>query len=138
MTSNTTPSGEAKAQSEYSSSFAAYIAFDKNKNTHAAGIDGITTGYWVYYKFLNPVNVLYTYIRIVYAGRGYIVQYSDDGNDWHDTNAVCKSTSIYQDIYMKVSNYGKHKYWRAYCNYSSEQGSSYSANIYELNFYGRE
>ena len=57
MTSNTTPSGVASADSEYSSSYAAYKSFDGDTSTYWSPSNGTTTK-WLQYMFANAVRLV--------------------------------------------------------------------------------
>ena len=138
MTSNTAPSGEAKAINYYDAGLDAFRAFDNNSNYFwAAG--GETKSGWIQYKFVNPVNVKKVKLKnSQYTGsqvNTFKIECSDDGEYWKkSTNTITSTNKAVSGTSLYNINLEKALYWRL----TVLTTVSANINVDELQFYGRE
>lgn len=119
--------------------FTLYNAFDNNEATLActeqAGDSAI--GSYIGYDFGKDVEVARVNGKI--RMREYIIQYSDDKENWNDAIAGTSYSSNNGDNFDNNinSNIGKHRYWRLYV----KNGCSvynWGACVWNLQFYIKE
>lgn len=137
MTSNTTPSGEAFANSEYNIQYSAYKAFDGSLVDGMgewASVDASVS--WVAYDFETPVKVYKwgTYSRYA-TTQTYKIQGSSDRSTWVDesTQHSGLSNNAWHYFVADVSN-SAYRYHRLYM----ENTNIHYTNLKELRFYGRK
>lgn len=132
MTSNTTPSGVARASTEYDATYAAWKAF--NGTWASPGWNPSDATGWVEYEFTQAVKIK----RVDYQGFDYrpsyrlMMQYSTDGVNYVDVselpapsaNSQSKMTTLIATAPTKA------KYWRVANVNQSNQG-------FNFQFYGR-
>lgn len=134
MTSNTTPSGEAKASSEYNSNYPAYRAFDGDDTSTAYTLTKSEANAWIGYIFTHPVKIK----AFRYKGdsnntgrspNGY-VQASNDGVTYTDLKSInYRSISEAKDILINDNLYDRYRI------YNSDTAM---LTAFTLQFYGRE
>jgi hypothetical protein len=142
MTSNTTPSGECFADSEYSSgalSFNAYKAFDNNdSNTSiwASAKAKNSTDVYVGYRFTNAVKIVkISTFWLNWTNTQYKIQGSSDGSNYVDINTFTDTTSATINNHI-LNNTNNYQYYRMYC-ISQTGDNSLGGNIKTLQLYGR-
>ncbi|MCM3256971.1 discoidin domain-containing protein [Paenibacillus lautus] len=140
MTSNTVPSGEASASSNYVNN-PAYMAFDKNIGATAAWVSaaGTTTG-WIQYKF--PYKIIIAKYEIFpqnnlvnRAPKSWTFEGSDDGASWEvldiQTNIVGWATNVAKEF--TIRNPKEKQYYRL--NISANSGDATYVSLNELGMY---
>ena len=147
MTSNTTPSGECIANSEYGANYAAYKAFDGLTNdNHYTAVGATTSAYYLGYVFPEPKIIKFVKVT---ANRGYSGYYniavyggnnlsslsklSDDitveGNTTAEYSAIVNNNSERTTYVFKVDSSSAT---------STHVQSGSALGVVEIQFYGRE
>lgn len=141
MTSNTAPSGEASASSNYTSN-PAYMAFDKNLNGSTGAwlsAAGTTTG-WIQYKFPYKIIIakyeIYPQLNLVNrAPKSWTFQGSDDGASWEvldtQTNIAGWASNVAKEF--TIRNPKEKQYYRL--NISANSGDATYVSLNELGMY---
>lgn len=135
MTSNTTPSGVASAESEYTGN-PAWKAFDGN-NTTASNMESSTLTKWIQYQFERAVKIFRCdyYVKYTTAPTSQInaIKHSDNGTTFIDdvTNISIDNNVKKTTIFNSSS---AHSIWRV--EVTTNPAKSTHAN--EIQFYGRE
>lgn len=129
MTSDTTPSGEAFADSSKTN---AWKSFDGNDATQPDGGGG--TEHYFGYDFETNVKVLKVAIKGYGGNTKNAIQYSNDKSIWSDAQTLSES-DIGSNVLKthNISDSGSHRYWRFY----ESNTVSFTGMIYTLQFYGR-
>jgi len=143
MTSSNTPSGECFADSQYSSSYPPYLAFDGNDSTQWASVDGNTSPYPHYlgYRFDSPICIKKVKIRFGIANshntiKNFAIQASNNGSDYTDIfSGVANDSSSTYDAEYTLSNNNNYNYYRLYVTTSYAGTNACICNT--LQFYGR-
>ena len=138
MTSDTTPSGVASADTNYSG-YPAWKAFDGDNTTNwlvPQGAGG--NGHWVRYEFPSTVTILCAYIKDGLPTKSYKIQGSNDGfsSDIHDLYEETLSSDTGLDKVVIFSNPAPYKYYR-FLSTSDTYYSDGRCSIVTLQFYGR-
>lgn len=135
MTGNTAPSGKCSTSSVYSSTYAAYKAFngvetgDTNRWATANGISNAT----LTYQFPIAIVVNKVYINNATSASITIqLKGSNDGSTYQDIDSAFTVSST-GNITQSISNNASYKYYSLYC--IPQSGSSVS--FWEVQFYGR-
>ena len=116
-----------------------FHAFDNNIETYAStnkvGDDAI--GSYIGYDFGKNVEVSKVDGKI--RMREYIIQYSDDKENWKDAVTGDSNSSNSGDKFSNniSTDIGKHRYWRLYVK-NGCKSSDWSAFVYSLQFYIKE
>ena len=140
MTSNTTPSGVAYASAVRGSGFEAYLAFDNNDSTQWQAFQ-VSPPQYIYYKFATSQRVaLMTMLTANARIYTFKIQSSNDGNTWIDrTDSInLTTTSKSTHKYLLVYNDGEYEYYRVYFSSFKDTNNVQLADIFTLQFYGRE
>jgi len=136
MTSNTTPSGVASANAEYSSRYAWYAFNNNNSNFWGSNA---TTG-WLQYKFDNPTNVKKFDILGGDCGGKVVLKGSNDGSSWTDLctkKDFLSGSDISNEVAtIHIDNKNYYLYYRA--EISDTVPSSFYASVKKLQFYGSQ
>lgn len=141
MTSNTTPSGEAFASSEYSSSAAAWCAFDGDDTTHWYSNDAKNTTFaniYIGYKFVKATkcNVAYIKTKTDVSSITFTIQGSNDGSEWSDlTEELTINAPIDNFIMFNNDNYYKMYKFNIISQKLSTASASSGGRILTLQFY---
>lgn len=113
-----------------------YNAFDNNDETTAstklAGDSAI--GSYIGYDYGKDVEVARVTGKI--RMREYIIQYSDDKENWDDAVEGTSYSSAYGDNFENKinTNIGKHRYWRLYVK-NGCSAYNWGVYVYSLRFY---
>jgi len=143
MTSDTTPEGEVGESAYFSSDNKGWRAFDGTATTFWAIGSPTRTG-WVYYHFVNPVNVLKVALQNIDINSYYIcspktftIEGSNDGVTYTTiTNLTnTNNTRAYVSSY-NIANGIKYTYYRF--NVSDVNQAEGGISIGEIQFYGRK
>ena len=141
MTSNTAPYGEVISDSQYSSSYAAWYAFDSSTSTRWNSSASSFATRYVGYHFINGIKVNKVFIRPYYGGEGlqlkiFKVQASNDNTTWVDlTNEITLENREYSDGYsVDVMPTIPYTYYRVEC-LNSYAGNKNNVSIEEIQFY---
>ena len=139
MTSNTTPSGVAKADSGTSSAYA-YKAFDNNESTWWASSTGI--GSWLEYCFTVAKTVTKFYIKAGYSSnssgvKSFKIQGSNNETQWIDLTdeITLPNTSGGAEYTGELKNTSYYKYYRFYATTNSYYDGDW-VSITKLQLYG--
>lgn len=140
MTSNTTPSGQASANTTYGSGYEAYRAFDNNTLNiyYPTTADTVATAY-LRYQFTQAVNVkkVVAMTHDMTAHVTYKIQYSDNGTSWQDASENMQTTFDTYVTALTTSNTA-HKYWQAKTVSGTPYISGKGGFCFQiLQFYGR-
>ena len=145
MTANNAPYGEVSASSTWNSTaqYAAFNVFDgtASKRWLASSSDASP---WIQYKFVNPIIVKKVYVsNSTKYGTGTLeVIASNDGINWTSslgTGVIPASTG--GSIYISLDNNIPYLYYRVHytkVNVITESGYTYTGQLYNIQFYGRE
>ena len=138
MTSNTTPSGEAVASSQYDTSYGPYKAFDGDTSTLAApGLNNSIC--WLGYYFPSNVRVNRTGLKNRTQGSCRVKKFTlqaFDGIEWKNISDSIENPTGDALNFFNVSNsiyYNKYRILIA-----EVENSEFWANVATLQFYGRE
>lgn len=138
MTSSTTPSGVASASTEYTSSYGAYKAFDRNSSTYWCTTQNSITNQYVEYEFPNPVSI--AKVSILNNNEENInpknckIQYYD-GTQYIDVKSFVNSGTPSAETSVCVDILESAKKWRVFIQ--DNYGNTAWIYIVELQFYGR-
>lgn len=143
MTSNTTPSGQAFADTELDATYAAWKAFDGSNSSlwsNKYSSSAYSTAY-LGYKFTSAPTLKKAMIRPFYASsecrlKDYKIQGSNDGSTWTDLHSGTVPNAS-QDNNIIVSNNDSYMYYRIHAMSQSYAGQNI-IQIAELQFYCRE
>lgn len=142
MTSDSNPYGTAFVQNEYQGNYA-YLSFgDTYIGVGDAVCNSGAVGAYLYYKFVNPVNVrrIKLFDPPDSMSNQYMqsckFSYSDDGSTWYDTDTTYtfEFSGAYKIVYLDVADFGYHLYWKV----SATAANPYYMRFQHLQFYGRE
>ena len=145
MTSNTQPEGTVSASTYYSTSNAAYKAFDGRKITSSYTgwkPKNISGNEWIQYKFTKPVIISKLKISrgVANASTTFKVQASNDGfvNDSHDilSEETISQTKSGEIFYVSLNNTSTYQYYRV--TLISSTVSYTSSYGFKIQFYGIE
>lgn len=140
MTSNTTPSGQASANTTYGSGYEAYRAFDNNtSNTYYPTVADTAATAYLRYQFTQAVNVkkVVAMTHDMTAHVTYKIQYSDNGTSWQDASKNMQTTLNTYVTALTTSNTA-HKYWQAKTVSGTPYISGKGGFCFQiLQFYGR-
>lgn len=128
MTSNTDPSGEVFASSIYGGSYDSWHVFNESAGQWASSTAKISQ--WLAYDFESPAVVKEFYID-VQVGYSFIIQYSDDREQWYDTDCIGTIAPNSKGIYS-ISDFGSHRYWRM--KITDTRADTFNTN--SMQFYG--
>ena len=143
MLTNISPSGEAFASSQQSSSVAAYKAFDKDDATWWYPTANANTNY-IGYKFENATKVVRVIAKFgsygTFSAKTFTIQGSNNGTDWDniDTLTVPSHSGTTTDVesFTKIINpSNSYKYYRLYTTDILYVSSTYVAELIDLQFY---
>lgn len=136
MTSNTTPSGEASASTEYDSSHKAFHAFDGNGTTSWVPLLSANPPHWIKYKFASPICAkVFVYNTYPNKRTGtFKVQGSNDDSTWADLTDALTAIRDGQEHSVILNNSNTYMYYRMYITTQTKYGTSHST----IQFYGRE
>lgn len=139
MSSNTTPSGTASANTYAGSGYEAYKAFDNNNSSGwARGDQGyLITGDWV--QYISAQNIIPKKYQLVLGKSGnsaqnYTFKIQEDDNGWKDLATITTTTSNlnFSNVISNSSNATKFRL------YVSSGGSSVGiSQVMTLQLYGR-
>lgn len=138
MTGASAPYGTASANSEYSSTYSAYKAFDNDINTTWSATSGTTDG-WLRYNFANPICVRKVIFDTNYESQNlrlktFSIQASNDGTNWTTLKELTTLDNANVTHYeYDITNDDYYLYYQM-ANLSSYQTAP---NIKSLQFYGR-
>lgn len=135
MTSNTTPSGVASAESEYTVN-PAWKAFDGN-NTTASNMESSALTKWIQYQFENAVKIFRCDYYVKYTSaptsQENAIKHSDDGTTFiDDVTSISIDNNVKKTTIFNSSS--AHTIWRV--EVTTNPAKSTHAN--EIQFYGRE
>lgn len=138
MTSNTTPSGVASADSEYNNAFHAFDYVWDSSNMGWIPANN-SSGHWLKYEFPNPVLVKSFKIGSRYAATDvtFKLQGSNDDSTWDDlTDAISPTPSTSASSYKLVwseyeleDNTIPYKYYRLYLLSGGIYNTSYGIKL---------
>lgn len=134
MTSYNTPStGKVTASSEYSSTYAAYHAFNDTTSYWITQTSEMSNQ-WIAYEFDTPRFVHTVELTFgTYGGPTSLrIEYSNDGSTWsiaHTESGISPSSDARMDIGIFIP--GKYKHWRLFSMTNTSYGS-----IKRLDFVG--
>jgi hypothetical protein len=147
MTGPTTPSGEAFASSAYSSSYAAWQAFDGNTSRYWVAANGSVTNQSVGYDFGEAIKVYGVDIAGIGGSNKTVKNFKVQGSNTSKTDGYTDDTETlvnpnngtsgtYPMTFFQISNPSSARYRRvlAINNY----GNANELGIPELQFYGRK
>lgn len=147
MTSNTTPSGEALANAEATSAYAAWKAFD-NVPVGTTDYWGVNTSTgWVGYHFTNPVIIKRFTIRTgintttpTYGVKTFKIEASNDGfvNDVHELSDVFTFNNAASEITADIQNNTAYLYYRVNCLSGFSYQGQEVCYVAKLQFYAYE
>ncbi|MGY5342923.1 discoidin domain-containing protein [Paenibacillus glucanolyticus] len=140
MTSNTVPSGEASASSNFSSA-PAYMAFDKNTSSPTQSwVSGATPTGWIQYKFPYKIRIakyeIYSQINLINrAPKNWTFEGSDDGASWEVLDIQNNITGWANNVTKEftIRNPKEKQYYRL--NISANSGDPTYVSLNELGMY---
>lgn len=146
MTSNTTPSGVASADSEYSTSYQAYKVFDNNNSTYylgntvSSGSSVFGNGLWIQYEFVNAVKIFKVYVLpndLSATIKNMVLKGSNDGTNFTTIKSFTETISGSNAWNGIVNSETAYKYIRLEMSQSTST-SGRVAQLKEVQFYGRK
>lgn len=142
MTSNTTPSGEAYSNSEYTTYSAyAYKAFDGDDTSAWTTANNVVANSYVAYDFERPVPMYVAkYVGPEVAGRmkNYKIQASIDRAFTSPVDlysGACPNSAYYESGKLLLNNMSSYRYYRLLI--IDRYGSTTNLGLATLQFYGR-
>lgn len=149
MSGNTTPYGEAICSTVYSSSYAAFKAFDNDASTEWQTSLAATNNY-IGYKFTSPVCIrhiigkLHLIVSSATQERVYKIQGSNDGftSDVHDIDTITVAGGITSSQTITIDkafdNDNAYADYRLFCAEAIYVGSTFAHNWASLQFFGED
>ena len=115
------------------------FSFENNERKYACTTESGNgaVGNYIGYDFGKSIEVSRVVGKI--RMREYIIQYSDDKENWNDAIDAKSTGSEYGDKINDVidTNIGKHRYWRLYVK-NGCSNSDWGSVVYSLQFYSTE
>lgn len=144
MTSNTAPFGVVSASAAVSG-YEAYKVFNESiVDMWAANSTGsIPVGYWLKYKFTNPISIKKVRCRFA-TSASYTIKFQGSNDDFasdvHDlTGIITVPSTMGQVFYVNASDITDDSYYLSIRMYVvTAAPANTGGGVYELQFYGRE
>lgn len=137
MDSNTSPWGTAMGSTPFDSGYSWTCGFNNSLNNGQLFATKFGEHPWIGYDFGSDVSVRQFFVKAYNAQciAKFYIEYSDNGINWTRGSNEENLTSTVNGAVCDCSNYGGHRYWRAYCDQTfNDTGRNSLFQFYALDY----